>query len=72
VAVAAAWYYPNPNAKYAALANCVAVYASKMEECYVDDELVSAQAGDFYGGWVTSNITGGHKGMKGGPGTWGW
>ena len=26
-------------------------------------------AGDFYGGWVTSELEGR---MKGGPGTWGW
>lgn len=26
-------------------------------------------AGDFYGGWVTSELEGP---MKGGPGTWGW
>jgi hypothetical protein len=25
--------------------------------------------GDFYGGWVTSELEGP---MKGGPGTWGW
>ena len=25
--------------------------------------------GDFYGGWVTSELEGR---MKGGPGTWGW
>ena len=27
------------------------------------------QPGDFYGGWVTSDIEGK---VKGGPGTWGW
>lgn len=26
----------------------------------------------FSGGWMTSDIDGGKKGVKGGPGTWGW
>ena len=38
-------------------------------DCYVDGELVKPQPGDFYGGWVTSEIVGK---VKGGPGTWGW
>ena len=47
----------------------LAFYASKVEACYVGDEQVQAQEGDFYGGWITSNIKGP---FKGGPGTWGW
>lgn len=69
---APAWYYPNPSAKYVALKDHVAFYASKMEACYVGAEKVAPQEGDFYGGWVTQNISGGKKGMKGGPGTWGY
>jgi uncharacterized protein (DUF427 family) len=34
-----------------------------------NDEKVQAQDGDFYGGWITSNIVGP---FKGGAGTWGW
>ena len=34
-----------------------------------DGERVQPQEGDFYGGWVTSELEGR---MKGGPGTWGW
>jgi uncharacterized protein (DUF427 family) len=34
----------------------------------LSDRLICA-AGDFYGGWVTSELEGP---MKGGPGTWGW
>jgi len=30
---------------------------------------VQAQAGDFYGGWITKNIVGPFKGNLG---TWGW
>ena len=38
----------------------------------VDGEAVLRQEGDFYGGWITSWISGGDRGFKGGPGTWGW
>jgi uncharacterized protein (DUF427 family) len=65
----AAWSYPNPNSQYAALKNTVSVYAHLVDACYVNDEKVLAQEGNFYGGWITSNITGP---FKGGMGTWGW
>lgn len=64
-----AWSYENPRAGYAAIRGYLAFYAGKMDGCYVDGEKVNAQLGDFYGGWVTSNITGP---FKGGPGTRGW
>lgn len=65
----AAWFYPNPTAGFAAIKNYVAFYPSRMQACYVNDELVQAQPGDFYGGWITSEIVGP---FKGGAGTWGW
>lgn len=65
----AAWFYPDPVPDYAALKGHVAFYPSRMEACYVDDERVQSQAGDFYGGWITSAIVGP---FKGGLGTWGW
>jgi uncharacterized protein (DUF427 family) len=68
----AAWYYPEPTEKFKPIANYVAFYPQLMDSCYVNDEKVTAQAGDFYGGWITKNITGGEKGFKGGPGTWFW
>lgn len=68
-ASSAAWYYPHPSPGFEALANYVAFYPGRMEACYVDDEQVQAQAGDFYGGWITSEIVGP---FKGGPGTRGW
>jgi hypothetical protein len=40
-----------------------------MQGCYLDDELVGAQPGDFYGGWITADIEGPFKGP---PGTLGW
>ena len=65
----AAWTYSKPNAIYAAIAGYVCFYAQHMDTCYVDDELVQPQAGDFYGGWITSDIVGPFKGA---PGTTGW
>ena len=65
----AGWFYPSPTSRFAEIEGHVAFYASKMDACYVDDELVQAQAGDFYGGWITSNIVGPFKGA---PGTLGW
>ncbi len=65
----AAWTYPSPVAAYAALKDHVAFYPSRMDACLVDDEAVVAQEGDFYGGWITSDIVGP---FKGGPGSYGW
>ena len=65
----AAWFYQNPTHPYEALANHVAFYPGKMDACFVDDEQVQAQEGDFYGGWITSEIVGP---FKGGAGTFGW
>ena len=64
-----AWFYPDPVPAYAALKDHLAFYPSKMDACYVGDERVQAQEGDFYGGWITANIVGP---FKGGAGTWGW
>ena len=65
----AAWTYPQPSAPYAALRNYIAVYPGKMDACLVDGERVTPQPGDFYGGWITSEIVGPFKGA---PGTRGW
>ena len=65
----AAWFYPNPTSQFLAIANYVAFYPSKTDACFVGDEQVASQPGDFYGGWITSDIVGP---FKGGEGTWGW
>lgn len=65
----AAWYYPEPNERYAALKNHIAIYPSKVDECFVNGEKVQAQEGDFYGGWITNDIVGPFKGS---PGSFGW
>lgn len=66
---AAAWSYPEPSPGYEAIKNHLAFYPSKMDACWIDDERVVAQPGDFYGGWITSEIQGPFKGA---PGTLGW
>ena len=64
-----AWFYPDPSRGFEAITDYIALYPGRMDACYVDDERVQAQAGDFYGGWITHDIAGP---FKGGPGTWGW
>jgi uncharacterized protein (DUF427 family) len=64
-----AWTYASPATRYAALAGTISFYPSKMDVCFLGDEQVAAQPGDFYGGWITNRIVGPFKGS---PGTWGW
>ena len=66
---AVVWYYPSPPQSYAMVKDYLAVYPSRMDRCLVDGEEVVAQEGDFYGGWITSEIKGP---FKGGAGTMGW
>jgi uncharacterized protein (DUF427 family) len=65
----AAWSYPRPSPAYAALRDHLAFYANRVDHCSVDGETVQPQAGDFYGGWITSRVKGPFKGP---PGTLGW
>lgn len=69
VAENAAWSYPKPTKRFANIKDYVSFYPSLMHACFVGDEQVQAQEGDFYGGWITSEIVGP---FKGGPNTWGW
>ena len=64
-----AWYYPDPVPAFSALRDYVAFYAGPMDACYVGDEKVEPQPGEFYGGWITSDIVGPFKGE---PGSHGW
>lgn len=65
----AAWSYPAPTAAFAPIAGHVALYADRVDACFVDDERVTPQAGGFYGGWITADVEGPFKGA---PGTEGW
>ncbi|MFP7760667.1 DUF427 domain-containing protein [Marisediminicola sp. LYQ134] len=69
VAESAAWTYPTPTPAFTSLAGTIAVYPGRMDRCTVGDETVTAQDGDFYGGWITSTVVGPFKGA---PGTLGW
>lgn len=64
-----AWTYPDPRPGFEAIRDAVAFYPGAMDACWVDAERVAAQEGDFYGGWITSDVVGP---FKGGPGTRGW
>jgi uncharacterized protein (DUF427 family) len=65
----AAWSYARPSKGYETITDHLAFYASRVDECYVGDERVQPQSGDFYGGWITATIVGP---FKGGAGTQGW
>jgi uncharacterized protein (DUF427 family) len=65
----AAWTYPDPAPAFEKIRDAVAFYPGLMDECTLDGELVEAQPGGFYGGWITSDVVGP---FKGGPDTHGW
>jgi uncharacterized protein (DUF427 family) len=65
----AAWSYPEPAPRYAALRDYVAFYAQRMDACWVGEQRVTPQPGRFYGGWITPDLVGPFKGE---PGTEGW
>jgi uncharacterized protein (DUF427 family) len=65
----AAWFYANPTPAFESIKDYVAFYVHLMDACYVNGEKVQPQPGNFYGGWITSDIVGPFKGS---PGTWGW
>lgn len=65
----AGWSYPAPTPGFAPIRDHVAVYAGRMEACFLDEERVTPQPGGFYGGWITAELVGP---FKGGPGTLGW
>ena len=65
----AGWTYPDPAEGFEAIRDHVAVMPGLVEECRVDGERVTPQAGGFYGGWITSRVRGPFKGE---PGTSHW
>jgi uncharacterized protein (DUF427 family) len=58
---AVAWTYPRPEPAFAAIAGAYAFYASRVDRCEVDGEVVTPQPGRFYGGWITAEIAGPFK-----------
>lgn len=63
------WSYDSPTQGFKDIKGYLSFYAGPWD-CYVDGEKVEPQPGDFYGGWMTSDIE--RSSVKGGPGTWGW
>ncbi len=61
----AAWSYPTPTARFALLRDHVAFYATALDAAFVGEIKVQPQPGDFYGGWMTPNLTGRIKGAMG-------
>jgi uncharacterized protein (DUF427 family) len=61
------WRYPKPYPEFAQWANYVSFYPARVQ-CLVDGELVRAQNGKFYGGWITDDVVGPFKGDAGVPG----
>jgi hypothetical protein len=70
LARAVAWSYLDPTPAYEALRDHVAFYAGRVDAAWLGDELVQAQQGDFYGGWITSDLVG--QPFKGPAGTLAW
>ena len=58
------WSYEKPTAGFAPIKGYISMYAGPWD-CHVDEETVQAQPGDFYGGWVTSEVEGIVKGRDG-------
>jgi uncharacterized protein (DUF427 family) len=69
VAERAAWTYLAPTSGFEQLEGTIAVMAAQVDRCTVDGERVQPQPGGFYGGWITSSVTGPFKGV---PGSIGW
>jgi uncharacterized protein (DUF427 family) len=66
--VPVAWAYPRPRPRFEAIRDYVSFYPGRID-CFVDGVRVAAQAGAFYGGWITAEIVGPFKGE---PGTGHW
>ncbi|KAJ4386082.1 hypothetical protein N0V93_008974 [Gnomoniopsis smithogilvyi] len=58
------WSYEKPTAGFEPIKDYLSFYAGPWD-CFVDGEKVEPQPGDFYGGWVTSDIGGIVKGKNG-------
>lgn len=65
----ACWTYRDPTPAFERIRDHWAFYAQSLDECWVDDERVAPNEGNFYGGWITANVTGPFKGANG---TLGW
>ncbi|MCP4003357.1 MAG: DUF427 domain-containing protein [bacterium] len=60
-----AWSYPEPFEEFERLRDFVGFFAGRVDACYVADQRVRPQPGDFYGGWITPDLVGPFKGHPG-------
>lgn len=58
------WAYQEPAKGYECIKGYLAFYVGPWE-CYVDGERAHPQPGDYYAGWITSDIEGVFKGQWG-------
>jgi uncharacterized protein (DUF427 family) len=63
-----AWCYPRPLAGFETYAGWICFYPGRVA-CKLGGEPVRPQPGDYYGGWITSDVVGP---FKGDPGTSHW
>jgi len=56
-----AWSYEQPIPAFEMLRGYLAFYPGRVDACYIDAERVTPQPGDYYGGWITSEINGPFK-----------
>lgn len=59
-----AWEYGDPTREFLGIKHFLSFYPGRVA-CSMDGEVVRAQAGEFYGGWVTDDIAGPFKGDQG-------
>ena len=64
-----AWSYNSPTDNFIKIKGYIAIYPNSVDSCLLNKEEVKSQEGDFYGGWITSDIIGP---FKGGVGSYGW
>lgn len=60
----AAWSYASPSVAFEQIRGWIAFYPGRVE-CLLGGERVQPQPGEFYGGWITAEVTGPFKGIPG-------
>ncbi len=60
-----AWSYPAPDPGFESLRDYLAFSAARVDACFVDHVRVRPQPGEYYGGWITPELTGPFKGEPG-------
>lgn len=64
----AAWTYPDPKPGFEGIRDWISFYPGRVDAAYLDDERVTPQPGNYYGGWITAELDGPFKGEQGSEG----